>query len=126
MVKRMLPFLLVLCVPLLLASPGLAEPFGLQSLEVSATNRNGSPDVQAGSHPYELTTTFSLNKPEKIENQSVPLEPHFRPAGQGLRDVRFETPPGFVGNPNATPKCGYQEFTDLSGGYNSCPNDTVV
>ena len=43
------------------------EGFGLQSLEVSAVNQNGSPDVQAGSHPYALTTSFVVNKPEEFE-----------------------------------------------------------
>jgi hypothetical protein len=120
MVKRLLPVLLVSCVPLLLAGPALAEPIGLQSLEVSAVNKNGSPDVQAGSHPYALTTRFLLNNPEELETRS-PSEPDFLPAGGGLKGVRAELPPGFVGNPNATPKCSYQEFADRD-----CPNDTAV
>ncbi len=38
--------------------------------------------------------------------------------------MRLELPPGFVGDPNATPKCTYNEFVSTTG--TSCPNDTVV
>jgi hypothetical protein len=104
-------------------TPAMAanEPFGLHNLEVSAVNRNGSPDAQAGSHPYALVTAFRLNKQEEIEIKGSPGEPIFRPSGEGLKDVRFQLPPGFVGNPDATPKCGYQEFAKKE-----CPNDTAI
>jgi hypothetical protein len=110
---------------LLFTSPALAEPIGLQKLEVSATNEPtaeqkahhepGSPDVQAGSHPYALVTSFVLSKPEAIGQEGL------TPAGGGLKDVSVELPPGFVGNPNATPKCNYTTFTERK-----CSNDTAV
>jgi hypothetical protein len=124
MFKRLLPVLLMVSVSLLLAAPALAEPIGLKHLEVTATNEPtaeqkanhelGSPDLQAGSHPYALVTTFFLNGPEAHGE-------FFTPAGGGLKSVRAELPPGFVGNPDATPKCSYTAFTGFS-----CPNDTVV
>jgi hypothetical protein len=121
MVKRVLPFLLCLCVPLLSATPALAEGsgFGLQSVEISALNRDGSPDAQAGSHPYSLVTSFSFNESEELTDTTPPQK--FRPAGGGPRAVRVELPPGFVGNPNATPKCPYSLFA-----LKSCPNDAAV
>jgi hypothetical protein len=119
MVKRLLPFVLATSLSLFFAVPALAAPaparFGLQRLEVSASNRDGSPDVQAGSHPYALTTKFLLNKPEEYEPEQ------FKTPGD-LKDVRFELPPGFVGNPDATPKCSYATFTSQG----ECPNDTAV
>ena len=133
MVKRLLPFLLMLSAPLLFTVPAMAEkaPFGLQSLEISATNENGSPDVQAGSHPYKLTTSFVLDMPEvlngKGEQRSVEaIEQegeigHLIPAGHGLRDVQVQLPPGFVGNPDATPKCTYPQFSERR-----CPVNTVI
>ena len=84
-------------------TPALAE-FGLQRFALSARNQDGTPDVQAGSHPYALTNTFLLNQPEK-----------------DIKDLRLELPPGFVGDPNATPHCTYQQFIKLS-----CPNETAV
>jgi hypothetical protein len=124
MFKRLLTVLLVLSVSLLFAVPALAEPIGLKNLEVTATNEPtaaqkanhelGSPDVQAGSHPYALITTFFLNGPEAHGEALTP-------AGGGLKNVRAELPPGFVGNPNATPKCNYEAFVQ-----GECPNDTTV
>ena len=102
----------LLCVSLLVASPAMAE-FGLQRFAFSARNQDGTPDVQAGSHPYALNTTFVLNLPTGRFKS-------FRPQGN-LKDVRLEMPPGFVGDPNATPHCPYQAFV-----RNNCPNETVV
>jgi len=128
MFKRLLPVLLALCVPLLLAGPAPAEPIGLESIEVVATreptaeqkanHEPGSPDLQAGSHPYALVTTFFLNGPEALKEQA---ETYFAPTGGGLKNVRAELPPGFVGNPDATLKCNYHAFAEKH-----CPNDTAV
>jgi hypothetical protein len=86
-------------------APAMAE-FGLQRFAVSARNENGTPDVQAGSHPYAVTSTFVLNQPT---------------FGGDLKDVRLEIPPGFVGDPNATPHCSYQTFIKYE-----CPNETAI
>ncbi len=120
------PFLLL--VPLFVPVPAMAGSFGLQSLEVSATEAPsagqepgalGPADAQAGSHPYALTTSFTLNESEEYEPE------RFRLNGGALKDVRLELPPGFVGNPNATPKCPYHVFIANVLGH-ECPNDTVV
>jgi hypothetical protein len=91
--------------------------FGLHRLAVAAVNKDGSPDTQAGSHPYSLTTTFVLNEWGRNE-QGIEV-------GQGegfLKEVVAQLPPGFVGDPNATPKCKYAEFIN----YSKCPNDSAV
>src|SRR5271168_5074057 len=113
-----------LCVATILALLVFATPamgsFGLQRAEVSALNANGTPDVQAGSHPYELKTTFVLNEPERVNKEEFGL--------LNLKDVRAELPPGFVGDPNAVPRCTPAEFTKELGHREmpECPNDTVV
>jgi hypothetical protein len=111
---------LVLSVCLFAATPAMAE-FGLQRLAVGVANQNGTPDLQAGSHPYAITTTFLLNQPAGGEGA--------RPEGD-LKDVRLELPPGFVGDPTATPRCNYQEFIKVTefikGGEAGCPNETAV
>jgi len=98
----------VLCASLLFASPAMAE-FGLHRFGFGVTNQNGSPDVQAGSHPYALTNTFVLNETEAIGEIG------------NLKDVNVELPPGFVGDPSATPKCSYQTFIRIE-----CSNEAVV
>ena len=114
MVRRVIPFIVAIGVLPIVCSTALGA-FGLQSAEVATTNQDGSADVQAGSHPYAFTTTFHVNEPEFSEGE-------FQPSGM-LKDIHVELPPGFVGNPNAVPKCTASEF---SGAGRGCPNDTVV
>ena len=49
---------LALCV--LWATPAMAE-FGFKDLNVTFKNADGTPDTQAGSHPYTMTTIFDFN-----------------------------------------------------------------
>jgi hypothetical protein len=107
-------------------TPAVGAGFGVQSFEAAATSRPtaeqlgkhelGSPDVQAGSHPYALTTSFVMNESERREGSN-----EFVAAGGGLKDVQVAFPPGFVGDPNAVPKCSYHEFLTKA-----CPNDSAV
>jgi hypothetical protein len=83
------------------AAPAFAE-FGLEKFAIGAQlNQEGTPDAQAGSHPYALTNTFVLHEAGPATETS--------PANT-LKDVKLELPPGFVGDPNATPKCTYSAF----------------
>jgi hypothetical protein len=94
-----------------------AHEFGLERVGLSERNEDGSPNTQAGAHPYALTTTFSLNEPPSGTVKSY----------GDLKDLKLELPAGFVGNPNAVPQCSYQEFI-LSAKYGArpCSNETVV
>lgn len=95
---------------LVIASPAWAEEFALQNFAISARNQDGTPDTQAGSHPYSFTTTFQLS-----------LD-----AGS-LKEVKLELPPGFVGDPTATPRCNYSEFAKgVEHGVTPCSNETVI
>src|SRR5580704_3390700 len=110
MVKRLMPFLLVLSLSLLFAASAIAS-FGLSSFSVSAENQDGTPDVQAGSHPYAMTTSFTLNEniyPALLENSP--------------KDIEVELPKGFFGYPRATARCSYAVF--VSQAY--CPPNTQV
>ena len=116
--------LAVVALLVLAAAPALAQ-FGLYRAAVSARNQDGTPDTQAGSHPYGLTTTFVLNTAPCTTGHNEPLE--CLPEGN-LKDARVELPPGFVGNPDATPRCTYQEF-DNQGPPSfapHCSNESTV
>jgi hypothetical protein len=90
------------------ATPAMAE-FHLTNFAIGAQNENGTPDVQAGSHPYSLTNTFVLEA-----NSGDP------------KDAQVELPPGFVGDPNATPKCSYPDFIAQEEAKFLCSNSSAV
>jgi hypothetical protein len=95
--------------------------FGLENFEMSPFNEDGTLDSQAGSHPFELTTSFALNK------QNAPVARFgnaMRPVGMG-RDFSFALPPGLVGDAQAVPQCTTARFT-TNGSVNECQADTAV
>jgi len=85
----------------------------LERFAIGAQNENGTQDVQAGSHPYALTNTFVLSGAGPEDN---------------LRNVRLELPPGFVGDPTATPRCTYQDFSQSipRGSTKTCSNEAAI
>ena len=88
--------------------------FGVENYELDAEEPGGALDTQAGSHPFQLTTTISLNQER---NPAKTLS--------GLaKDLSFRLPPGLIGNPTPFAQCPNTDFTYASGG--SCPLDTVV
>ncbi len=92
-------------------------PFGAANYELSAFNEDGSLDTQAGSHPYQVTTTLDLNQTG---------EKPFLPAQ--AKDLRFKLPPGLLGNPTPFPQCSDARFASQlgPGGTNQCPADTAL
>ncbi len=98
-------------------SIGGAPSFGVEEFAMVPEAEGGGVDVQAGSHPYQLTTTFNLNQ------SADPTKP---PAM--ARNLRFNLPAGLVGNATLLPQCSDVDFSHvLSGGFeNLCPPDTVV
>ena len=102
--------------------------FGVEKLEQVALNENGSPDTQAGSHPFQYVTTLELNThSHKISPISEPL---FVLSGAFPKDLNFNLPPGMIGNPTVVPQCTNRLFSaQVEGaitGVNECPDDTVV
>ncbi len=81
------------------------------SVHVEAVNRDGSADLQAGSHPYALTVGLKFNRDANGNAEG------------SVRDVVVDLPPGFAGNPIALPRCPRE---DLAGVVASCPGETQV
>jgi hypothetical protein len=97
----------------LLAPASASAAFGISSFDVSIANQDGTPATQAGSHPYELTTSFSFATTPGPNGQPMP--------DGNMKDVQIELPPGLIGNPNATPKCTVQDLD-----YGDCAGDTQL
>ncbi len=95
----------------MLATQGVG--FGIKTFEVSFLNEDGTPDTQAGSHPYQFVNSFELNSHFK-RMESNADSPYIRLPDGVLRDLKIDLPPGFVGDPNASPKkCTSQELIVL-------------
>ncbi|HXB65227.1 MAG TPA: hypothetical protein VNV42_10170 [Solirubrobacteraceae bacterium] len=113
--------------PASLARPvtlGEASPFGVADYEDAAEEEGGASDVQAGSHPFQFTTTIMLDESSAGKNKFGEYEAH--PAGLA-KDIKVKLPPGLIGNPTPFPQCPLADFfKDPSGNETWCPSQTVV
>jgi hypothetical protein len=94
-----------------------APPFGVEEFSLVPEEEGGGVDVQAGSHPYQLTVNFGLNQTGDPE----------RPPALA-RNLKFNLPPGLIGNATTLPQCTDLDFRNIAkGGFEDfCPADTVV
>jgi hypothetical protein len=95
-------------------------PFGLSSYEMRAEEEGGGPDTQAGSHPFQLTTSLTVNQELTFAN---PEGFEGRPAGLP-KDLHFNLPPGLIGNPTPFTQCTLATFLSSEG--NECPQQSVM
>jgi hypothetical protein len=104
--------------------------FGIDRYELKAENEDATTDLQAGSHPFQLTTAFGLN--ESVENRLTSQGFEQEPAAPALlHNLQVTLPPGLVGDTNsdAIPQCSERDFTtpnSQNGTINLCPDSTAV
>ena len=109
-----LPLALLLCAAF--ATPAMAD-FGLKELDVKIENEDGSPDLQAGSHPFALTTTLGLVTRETPEGEV--------PEGE-IKNLAIEQIPGLIGSQTAVPTCDQADFSNRVESRPSCSDSTAV
>ena len=108
-----------------LSSASASASFGVEDVESAALEQGGGPAVQAGSHPFEVTTGFSFHQ----TTEGLP--------DGNVKDTLVELPAGLVGNPDATAqRCTNTAFTTEPVGFRagssyeasnaSCPASTQV
>jgi hypothetical protein len=85
-----------------------AASFGIEPGLLAVTSTN-----QAGAHP-NLTTAFTLN-----------TSAYNVPSGTA-KDIRFDLPPGLVGNTVGLPRCKMQNVSEIVSTPSGCPTDTMV
>jgi hypothetical protein len=123
-IKIALASALVALCALAFASSAYAA-FGLKpgTVSASALKENGTADSQAASHPFSVGTGFKLNSVPNPGpfNIGLPISDE-----SALRNVIVEAPPGFVGNPTATPRCTMAEFLGRNGYGSECSDGTQV
>jgi hypothetical protein len=110
---------------------GQQAPYGAQ-FEADATQEDGQPATQAGSHPFAFSTQLAINV-GKVNATEVgpPCDPQ---NDQGLvgcaeisgapKDIEVQLPPGLVGNPLAVPRCSQKTFQAAE--HAGCPASTQV
>jgi hypothetical protein len=99
--------------------------FGVEDYGLVNEEAGGAPDVQAGSHPFQQTTTVAFEQTAS----SLPVNggSNAEPV-QLVRDLHFRWPPGLIGDPQVIPRCTSTQFLTAQGAEdeNECPPDTAV
>ena len=116
-----------------------AAPFGFESFSDQITGVNGLPDTQAGDHPYETTVSFMANTnyllrsggDDFVHGPGLKLLPPGGVVpgyGAAIKDFVTDLPPGFVGDPQTTPKCPQVDLSRVGfePGTLQCPAGTQI
>ncbi len=99
----------------------IPAPFGVQALRTSITDESGTPEFQAGAHPFLFQTGFQLNTVFDPDNANPPVETS--------KDIAVKLPRGMILNPRATSaRCTEAQLqgTPQNGRQNACPDASVV
>jgi len=78
----------------------------------------GPPEVQAGSHPYEVSIAFSLSQTTDSHGEAIP-------AGSA-KDLQVDLPPGMIGSLVDVPRCPPEAFESGSLFSQGCPAGAQV
>ncbi len=97
--------------------------FGAENYELTPEEEGGTLAEQAGSHPFQLTTTLALN-----QKGFYSLYPGYTKAESPalVKDLQFKLPPGLIGNPTPFPQCTLAQFLSGQNFINECPDDTAI
>jgi hypothetical protein len=105
---------------------------GFEEFHAELTGPDGKPSTGAASHPYQYTTSFAVNLTLSPPGSKTP----YLPAEGDLKEIEVTLPPGLIGNPTATARCGAQQFntnhsvsSSVEGGTvspNECPTGSAV
>ncbi len=102
-------------------------PFGVSEYGFQLEEAGGTPAAQAGRHPFQLTTTLTLDQTlgertgaggERLLLPTASAEP---------KDLSFHLPPGLIGNPSPFKRCTIAQFLAPGhGGQAQCPLQSVL
>jgi hypothetical protein len=115
---RLATALVAVCALFALTASGASAAFGIKGFDGEVTVEGGGPAKQAGSHPFEATTTIEFNE---TTSGGLPV-----PDGN-FKDIETRLPAGLVGNPKATHRCPLRKFLEeglFAAGL--CPDGTAV
>jgi hypothetical protein len=94
---------------------GAETAFGVDQYELTNEEAGGAADTQAGSHPFQQTTTLDFKQTAAAQPAALP------------KDLSFRWPAGLIGNPQSVARCSLGQFlTIFEGELNECPAKTAV
>lgn len=95
---------------------GAEGGFGIEEDKLSIEEEGGAPPTQAGSHPFQVTSTITLNR--QADGESAAL----------AKDINVRLPAGMIGDPLVLPECPLGKFLKQASGtdVNECPGDTAI
>jgi hypothetical protein len=88
-----------------------AARFGIENYAMTPEEEGGAMTTQAGSHPFQLTTTLLFNQTADLGS----------PPSQ-VKDLNVKLPPGLIGNPTPFPQCTLEQFSTYARGSGPPPN----
>jgi hypothetical protein len=96
-------------------SVGGPEVFGIENYELSPEEEGGAATTQAGSHPFQVTGSLTVNQTEGSEPVAL------------AKELNGKLPPGLIGNPTPLPQCTLGQFLAIKGFFeNQCAPQTAV
>lgn len=95
---------------------GPETPFEIVDFTAAAEDEAEVDYTQAGGHPFAATSSFGVTTYASAQKGQVERAPV-----ESLRDLYFELPAGFVGNPEAAEICAVSQVT-----ASSCPEAAAV
>jgi hypothetical protein len=110
-----------------LPAPAAQGSLGIQSLGFSIDSAPpvgakpgaaGPPEVQAGSHPYQVKASFAFEQTTDANGQPVP--------SGAAKDLRLELPAGLTGDLADVPHCSAEALQDSTFFSQGCPADAQV
>jgi hypothetical protein len=99
--------------------------FGVESFSLDIEEDGGAGDVQAGSHPFQMTTSLALNQGADSVPVSELTKPEVEPVALP-KDVITGLPVGLLGDPTSVPACSLGRFLKNENGEDQCPAQTAV
>ncbi len=97
--------------------PEPAVPFGFKAFEIEVLDDEGNDYTQAGGHPISAAASIEFNTHES------PASERGRAVNGSPKEVRTQTPPGFVGNRRAVPELCATAGENLAS---NCPHESAV
>jgi len=117
--RRLLLTLLSLTALAAIFTPSALAAFEFEEVDLGFSDADGTPSMQAGSHPFAMNNVLSI--------KGVVKEGSETPSGE-VKNLQIDLPPGFAGNPSATPRCSNSDFAaiDPSTKRSRCAASTAV